>query len=76
MNIYKISCHSLCGSYFESYLQSVSVIAPTEKDAIANTKAWLKNNDESFTREEKHWHIENLGKAFYGVFDHHSDSDY
>ncbi len=34
MNIYKILCCSSCGSYFSSYLQSVTIIAQNENEAL------------------------------------------
>lgn len=76
MNTYKISCHSECGSYFGSYLQSVSVNAQNVETAYKIVKKYLKDNGRNFIREEKHWHIEDLGEVRVGVFDYTSDSDY
>jgi len=42
MNIYKISCASDCGSYFNSYLQSVTVIAKDKEDAIKYVTKWME----------------------------------
>ena len=77
MNIFKISCYG-DGSYFTSYLQSVTVIADTKEKAIELVKKWLKDNSEDFVREEKHWNIdlvvENISNNC--VIDYYMDSDY
>ena len=76
MNFYKISCHSDCGSYFSSYLQDVSVIAPDEDTAKNLVCEWLIAQGNTFIKDQKHWAIENLGQAKQGVIDHTYNSDY
>lgn len=76
VKLYKISCPSSCGSYFGSYMQSVSVIADSTEDALARVKKWLKKRGQNFVRDEKHWNVEELGQDGSGVFDWHEDSDY
>lgn len=76
MNIYKVSCHSSCGSYFASYLQSVTVFAVDEKEAIKIAKEWLKKEGRKFLYEEDKWRVDLVTKKECGVIDYHSDSDY
>ncbi len=79
MNAYKVSCYSHCGTYFASYLQSVTVLAHTERDAIEYVKIWLKENDRSFIRmDPTQWGVEVIthNTAVVGVIDYYEDSDY
>lgn len=76
MNIFKISCHSVCGTYFASYLQSVTVIASDESEAFEKVNAWLKENDRAFLYPQDKWRISKLGPFEHGVFDWFQDSDY
>lgn len=77
MNIYKVSAHSKCGTYFVNYLQSVSVIAENEKQAIKSVKEWLIKEGFNFILPEKEWRIYTVKHdVTLGVFDYYSDSDY
>jgi hypothetical protein len=53
MNFYKISCRSDCGTYFQAYLQSVTVMAKSKEDAIAVVEKWLVDNDKRFLRPKE-----------------------
>lgn len=78
MKIYKIICTSRCGSYFTSYLQSVTVIADNEEDAIANVEKWLKGVGDNFIYPKSEWHIVELNENIINnaVIDYSYDSDY
>lgn len=78
MKAYKISCHSKCGSYFASYLQSVTVIANSQDEAISELRKWMRDNDRSFiNNDEKVWQVELLSTvSIPGVLDWQEDSDY
>lgn len=78
MNLYKISCHSACGSYFASYLQSVTVAADSPELAITFLKKWMRKEGRSFINsDEKKWSVEQLMNGIQpGVVDWHEDSDY
>lgn len=78
MNSYKISCYSRCGSYFGSYLQSVTVIADSKEAALIVTKDWLKKEGERFIYPEEKWRVEVLETGITNgmVVDYHQDSDY
>ncbi len=78
MNIYQVSCYSDCGSYFESYLQHVSVAAESKEQALELVKEWLQKEKHEFIKKDSKFSNvslvqENLST---GVFDHHYDSDY
>jgi hypothetical protein len=60
VNIYKISCYSSCGSYFQPYLKSITVMADTKEDAIALAKEWMKKNNKEFVKPEEKWDITQL----------------
>lgn len=77
MSIYRIYYHSSCGTYFASYLQSVTVVADSKAEAIELTQLWLKEQGRCFLEmDPKKWGIEFLGDAAKGVVDYHVDSDY
>lgn len=78
MNVYKVSCYSSCGSYFASYLKSVTVIASSQADAIQRTQAWLDNEGRQFIRNDpKTWDVDEVHNCTDdGVIDWHEDSDY
>lgn len=79
MAIWKVECLSYCGTYFASYLQSVTVIANSKEEAITETKKWLKKEGRSFIRSDPEtWDIECLEREVpvAGVIDYHADSDY
>jgi hypothetical protein len=75
MAIYKITCPSYCGSYFASYLQSVTVIAENEADALGRLAEWFKETDRKFIRPDN-WQIECISQHSSGVIDWIEDSDY
>ncbi len=77
MNIYTVSCHSDCGSYFVVYLQSVTVIASSEEHAKTLVKEWMTETGNTFLYEETKWNIilEREGLEP-GVIKWHSNSDY
>jgi hypothetical protein len=52
MNIFKVSCVSDCGSYFGSYLQSVTVVADTKEDALTVVKECMKKTGNKFIYPE------------------------
>lgn len=58
MNIYRVSCFSDCGSYFVSYLQSVTVKAESESQAKEVVKKWLSDNGKNFIYSEDKWEVE------------------
>ena len=74
LSIYKISCYSKCGSYFASYLQSVTVIASDKEDAVQQ----VKDEGSSFIYPESEWDVEELAKypLTPGIIDYEEDSDY
>lgn len=57
MNIYKISCYSSCGSYFQAYLKSITVIAKSSSEAVAHAKQWLVDHKENFIYDESKWEV-------------------
>lgn len=75
MKIYKISCYSDCGSYFESYLQSLTIIADSPDQAKEIAKKWQSNN-QSFIYSENKWEIMEISSVENGVIDYNIDSDY
>jgi hypothetical protein len=74
MNVYQISAYSKCGSYFQPYLQSITVIAPDESSAMALCNEWLKKTEYCFVNDNIE--IDNLGPAQQGVITYNFDSDY
>ena len=75
MKIYKIICYSDCGSYFGSYLQSLTIIAESPEQAKEFAKNWQRNN-ESFIYPENKWEIMEISSVENGVIDYNIDSDY
>ena len=77
MKIYKISCYSRCGTYFGSYLKSLTILAEDEKSAIRVARNWMRKN-QSFLYKKKSWNIEVLCEDVLkeGVVDYDIDSDY
>ena len=76
MKLYKISCFSDCGTYFQPYLQSVTVLAETKEQAVEQYKEWSNSNDK-FVYEEKKWDVEDLGEVDSPkVIDYLMDTDY
>jgi len=78
MRIFKISCYSNCGTYFQPYLKSVTVIAETEADAIQILKEYFKKTGKKFIYEEKRWETEIIQDSVLSnsVIDEEIDSDY
>lgn len=77
MNAYKISCYSKCGTYFASYLQSVTVLAESEAEAIQKVEDWLDHEGRTFLNSDSSkWTVEKLAADMCGVIDWHEDSDY
>jgi len=78
MNVYRVSCYSKCGSYFASYLQSVTVTAETEGEAIVVVQKWLRRKGESFIYPRTEWRVLCLVKDVSNdmVIDCTRDSDY
>ena len=83
MHIYKISVFSECGTYFEAYLQQLTVFAKSKEEALSIYDRWSSDNY-SFIREPKISDIEELsficGEGLIvdgdGVVDFIIDSDY
>ena len=76
MKIYKISCHSNCGSYFSGYLQSLTIIAESPEAAKELAKKWQRKN-EFFIYPQDKWEIrEVISQIENGVIDYNIDSDY
>jgi len=77
MNIFKISCFSKCQSYFESYLQSITVIAPTKEDALTEAKYYMRTTGKQFIYDEAEWVVDIIRRGLdSGVIDHLEASDY
>lgn len=74
MHIYKISVFSECGTYFESYLQQLTVFAKSKEEALSIYERWSSDNY-SFIREPKIPDVEEL-PIVDGVLDFIIDSDY
>ena len=83
MHIYKISVFSECGTYFQAYLQQLTVIAKNKEEALSIYDKWSSDNY-SFIRKPKISDIEELlfiyGDGLIvdgdGVVDFVIDSDY
>lgn len=78
MNVYKVSCFSKCGSYFASYLQSVTVTAESKGEAVQHVKAWLDKEGRGFIYPESKWNVEEIANGITSgqVVDYREDSDY
>jgi hypothetical protein len=76
LKVYKVSCCSECGTYFQAYLQSVTVVATDKKQAAVLIKKWLQKEGESFLRNITERDLELLGPASPGVIDYHRAADY
>lgn len=78
MNIYKISFYSKCGSYFESYLKSVTVIATSKEHALEIVRDWSKKYGNSFIYPQEKWNIELITEyvPVPQVIDYEESSDY
>lgn len=78
MNVYEISCYSKCNSYFKSYLQSITVVAANEEDAIRVVKKSRPYKNYKFIYPEKEWDIRMICMDIQNntVIDYVYDSDY
>jgi len=76
MKVYNVNCHSTCGSYFASYLQSVTVIVEDEDSAIESVEKWLKKEGRKFIYGKDKWRVHCVCENTEGVIDYHEDSDY
>lgn len=76
MNIYRISCYSACGTYFQPYLRSVTVLAANREDAIQRVQKWFKDTGREFLEKPDKWEVSTLGDVGHGVVDWTEDSDY
>jgi hypothetical protein len=76
MEMFKILCWSKCGSYFNPYLKSVTIIADSKDDAVSKVKGWLEKEDRSFIYPESEWKIVSLSNSNNGVVDFDESSDY
>lgn len=90
MNVYKISCYSDHGSYFGSYLQSITVVSDSKENALIAAKKWMKKTGNSFIYPEtrtvvsfgkervKTWNVDVLAEniAPGSIIDTNENSDY
>lgn len=76
MKTYKISCCSSCGSYFAAYLQSLTIQAENETEAIEKAEKWQKFYRWHFINPTKECSIEEIEVDRFGVIDSLIDSDY
>ena len=76
MKIYKLSCLSTCGSYFASYLQSVTVLADSKVEALNKILDYCEHCGDHFIRKVTIDDIEELKEDRFGIIDEVSDSDY
>jgi len=76
MRVFKISCYSTCGSYFASYLKSITVIASCKTEAIDLVEKWMDDNDLNFIYDKNKWAINDLASTESGVIDYDMSSDY
>jgi hypothetical protein len=77
MKLFKVSCTSECGSYFTSYLQSLTVVANSAEDAIRVAEEWLDKQERSFIYSKDKWRVTFIADIVQDtVVDQHEDSDY
>ena len=76
MKTYIIACRSNCGSYFASYLQSLTIVAETRGEAIERAEAWQEFHGEHFIKSTKECEISEVTPDRFGVIDSLIDSDY
>lgn len=74
MNIYQISGRSDCGSYFEPYLQSVTVIANDEEHAFKIVNESLYKNQ--FVTKDLHCLLLASDIKLGDIVDYHEAADY
>ena len=77
MNIYKITGYSKCGTYFEPYLQSMTIIADTEDQARAHAIKWCRESGYSFIMPVAACDVILIASSCVnGVIDFLNESDY
>jgi hypothetical protein len=78
MKIFELAAHSSCGTYFASYLKSVTVIADSKEAAMKKYEEWsVSNEGHSFEKGNlKNLEITELSMNSYRIltYDHDSDS--
>lgn len=80
MAIFKVSRPSDCGSYFQPYLQSVTIVAESKAQAETVLTQWFVNRGESFVESKypPEWEVlaEDVSCTVAKVVDFFIDSDY
>jgi len=77
MAFYKVTCYSNCGSYFSTYLRTVTVRAEDKEQVKQQVKKWLALNGRKFIYPEDKWEVfELVEEGSCGVIDYEEDSDY
>ena len=80
MAIFKVSRPSDCGTYFQSYLQSVMIVANSQEEAQDTLDAWLEEKGECFVKSKYPPQWESWAKDVTcktpQVIDYTIDSDY
>ena len=80
MALYKVTRYSDCGTYFQPYLQSVTVVADSKASAQSAIQKWSKQTGESFVESKyaPEWEVlsEDVTCPFDKVVDFVVDSDY
>ena len=74
--VFKITCFSECGTYFQAYLKSVTVLAATEEEARNVVRKRQKSTGGGFIYQEEKWVVVELKPDEFGVIDVDIDSDY
>lgn len=74
--IYKVFAISRCGSYFQSYLKTMTVIAESPEGAMEMAKAFAEKEGFILAKPPEQWEIVELGPLEFGVIDYLHDSDY
>lgn len=74
MRIYKISCYSDSGTYFQAYLKSVTILAGNEAEAVDIVNRWQMEKGRHFISPDVE--IEDLGSCLVCVVDYDCSSDY
>jgi hypothetical protein len=73
MKLFKITVMSDCGTYFEPYLQSVTVIAETKGAALLAAR---RSHSGEFIRKPTINDVEELVPDVRGCVDYRRDTDY
>lgn len=76
MTMYRISCFSECGSYFQPYLNELYIQAQSTEHAIELAQVWQDKHKEYFIKTQpKDWVIEKLPNSI-GVVHYNIQADY